>query len=259
MGRWPIPCRKMISKAYNIKTVNRSDIKLFRKNPRFITDANRKRLTKGLKEFGLVEPLVWNKRTQHLVSGHQRISILDEQNKKNEDYPLEVAVIDVDEKTEARLVVFLNNYDTQGEYSKDSLSDLFVEFGLNPIDEGFDEATVPYEFNTDFLDNLPGFGKPLEEVNGDEETQEEYEQRMAEGAEAMRQQKREARVDMVKDNTLDTFLVITCSNPQEVEALRKAFNVPDYEQYVISDTVFKKLGITPPETDNNADEAENSD
>lgn len=238
----------MISKTYNIETVNRSDIQLFRKNPRLITDANRKRLAKGLKEFGLVEPLVWNKRTKHLVSGHQRISILDEQHKKDKNYPLEVAVIDVDEKTEARLVVFLNNYDAQGQYSKDLLSDLFEEFQLNPLDEFFDEATIPYEFNSEFLENLPGYRKELEEVVGDEETQEEYEQRMAEGAEAMRQQKREARMDMVKDNTLDTFLVITCSTPEEVEALRKALGIPDYEQYVLSDVLFKKLGLPIPDS-----------
>ena len=72
--------------AYEIKKIKRSQIKLAAYNPRTITDEARKRLKKGLKKFGLVQPLVWNETTGVLVSGHPRLSILDETYK----YPITI-------------------------------------------------------------------------------------------------------------------------------------------------------------------------
>jgi hypothetical protein len=62
---------------YEIKTIHRSQINLAKYNPRFIDEKNRKQLEAGLKKHGLVETLVWNERTGNLVSGHQRIQIMD--------------------------------------------------------------------------------------------------------------------------------------------------------------------------------------
>lgn len=54
-------------------TVKRSQIKFADYNPRIIDESNQKKLVKAIRENGLIEPLVWNKRTGVLVGGHQRL------------------------------------------------------------------------------------------------------------------------------------------------------------------------------------------
>lgn len=53
------------------------DLKPNPKNPRKITDAKLQQLEKALKEFGDLGGFVFNRRTQNLVSGHQRAKLLD--------------------------------------------------------------------------------------------------------------------------------------------------------------------------------------
>ena len=89
-------------------TVKRSQIKFADYNPRIIDESNQKKLVKAIRENGLIEPLVWNKRTGVLVGGHQRLTAADKIYRKK-DYDVPVAIIDVDEKTEKKLNVQLNN------------------------------------------------------------------------------------------------------------------------------------------------------
>lgn len=56
---------------FEFGTVKRSQIKFADYNPRIIDESNQKKLIKAIKENGLIEPLVWNKRTGVLVGGHQ--------------------------------------------------------------------------------------------------------------------------------------------------------------------------------------------
>ncbi len=35
------------------------------------------RLKRSLTEFGLVQPIIWNESTGHIVGGHQRLAILE--------------------------------------------------------------------------------------------------------------------------------------------------------------------------------------
>ena len=70
---------------FEMATINRAEIKNAAYNPRTITDEARKRLKHTLKDkqIGLVQPLIWNKRNGNLVGGHQRLSIIDDLEKKN--------------------------------------------------------------------------------------------------------------------------------------------------------------------------------
>ena len=141
--------------------IHRSEIQEAFYNPRKISDENRRKLKKAIKENGLVMPLVWNKRTGNCVSGHQRLSILDELN-KTQDYQIEVAVIDVDEQKEVELNIFLNNQSAMGEWDTDLLIDLketFPDLDFNN-DLGFND------FDLDFI----GIGK-------EEKPKKEYKQR----------------------------------------------------------------------------------
>lgn len=87
--------------SFEYGTITRDKVKLADYNPRIIDESNLKELTKGLRTFGLIKPLVINKRTGNLVEGHQRIAAMDKMYRKK-DYEIPVAYIDVDEKEERR-------------------------------------------------------------------------------------------------------------------------------------------------------------
>ena len=78
--------------------LSRSVIRFADYNPRKLSDESRKTLKRGIKKFGLVGGIVVNKRTGlTVVSGHQRLSVMDELQKfPDNDYRIRVDVIDVD-------------------------------------------------------------------------------------------------------------------------------------------------------------------
>jgi hypothetical protein len=92
-----------------------SDLKAWSKNPRRISDESLSGLKKSIARFGLVEPIVWNKRTGHVVGGHQRLKILRE----NGDTETDVVVVNLDPKDEIKLNLALNNPNIAGEFSDD--------------------------------------------------------------------------------------------------------------------------------------------
>jgi len=48
-------------------------------NPRVISQEMLDALGASINRFGLVEPVVWNRRTGHVVGGHQRLKVLQAQ------------------------------------------------------------------------------------------------------------------------------------------------------------------------------------
>lgn len=104
-----------------MRSVNRSKLKEATYNPRHIDEEAKRRLRNVIKANGLVRPIVVNERTMHIVSGHQRIAILDSIERRK-DYELDVAFVDLDEKTEREQNVFTNNEYAQGTFDLDKLS-----------------------------------------------------------------------------------------------------------------------------------------
>lgn len=129
--------------AFTIETVNRKDIHGADYNPRKITESAKKKLRKFLKANGLWSPLVLNKRTMTLVSGHQRLAVMDSLLRKA-DYELTMSCVDVDEKTEVSGNVFMNNQSAMGEWDIFALQDLHDVFpDLDYADDfGFDESDI---------------------------------------------------------------------------------------------------------------------
>jgi hypothetical protein len=130
---------------FRVETISRSRIKNAPYNPRKIKKTNREGLEKSIGEFGLIEPLVWNEKTGNLVSGHQRLKIIDAKN-GNPDYELDVAVVGLDGKDEARANIAMNNRALQGDFDFPKLRNIAEEFGLDLLDDavldiktGFDE------------------------------------------------------------------------------------------------------------------------
>ncbi len=85
----------------------------------------------SLERYGLVQPIVWNERTGNMVSGHQRLTVLQNQGVKE----VEVSAVSLDNIAEKQLNIALNK--TEGSWDNDKLTELLVELGDDAIHTGF--------------------------------------------------------------------------------------------------------------------------
>lgn len=88
-------------------------------------------IERSLKRHGLVQPIVWNRRTNTVVSGHQRLTVLEAQGETE----VTVSVVDLDDIQEKELNVALNKI--TGELDDDKLSVILNELGEEATDTGF--------------------------------------------------------------------------------------------------------------------------
>lgn len=88
-------------------------------------------IKKGIAEFGLVEPLVWNRTTGNLVGGHQRLKVLKELGYTE----AEVSVVELPEGKEKQLNIALNKL--AGSWDMPLLKDLLEELDCGADDIEF--------------------------------------------------------------------------------------------------------------------------
>ena len=103
--------------------MNKTDLNIERKlitdlmpapyNPREISPEALAGLQASVARFGLVEPVVWNRRTGHVVGGHQRLKALAALG----ETATQVVVVDLDEIEEKALNVALNSPSLAGEFT----------------------------------------------------------------------------------------------------------------------------------------------
>ncbi|MCA9039672.1 MAG: ParB N-terminal domain-containing protein [Planctomycetaceae bacterium] len=117
------------------------------------------RLERSLTEFNLVQPIVWNEQTGHIVSGHQRVEIL--KNRGTQDVP--VLVVSLSPEREKALNITLNNRQVGSDWDQDLLASLISELVELPDFDatltGFDER----DFNDFFFIPDPNFEPEREE------------------------------------------------------------------------------------------------
>ena len=97
-------------------------------NPRQISDHNLMALGRSMTTFGVVEPIVVNKRTNRIVGGHQRVKAAEGAGVEQ----LPVVYVDLDEAQEKQLNIALNRI--SGEFDVDKLGDLLKELNLAGAD-----------------------------------------------------------------------------------------------------------------------------
>jgi DNA modification methylase len=132
-----------------------SDLRPAEYNPRTISDSGLAGLKASITLFGLVEPIIYNERTQHIVGGHQRYRVLCEQGVTETD----VVIVDLDEVSEKSLNITLNNQHIQGEFTDDlqriladikenlpnfaelELDKLFIHDNIVTVSDDIDEIT----------------------------------------------------------------------------------------------------------------------
>jgi hypothetical protein len=140
---------------YVIKRMRLKDLKPHpdQKKVRFMSDEAKSGLAGSIEEFGMLEEIIVNRRTGHIVSGHQRCEILLGSGKKTAP----VKVIDVDQKTEDAVFYTLNNHLICGEFTSETKGfletlkieepELYKIVGLNLL-----ESALPV--------NLTSFARP---------------------------------------------------------------------------------------------------
>lgn len=119
-------------------------------------DAEYEMLKRSMQQFGYLQHLIWNKRTGHLVGGHQRFKILMESNPTE----LEVVVVDLSEADEKTVNIGLNKI--SGDWDVAQLATLLEEMRLDGIDitlTGFsdteiDDLTQEFALREDDIEEL---------------------------------------------------------------------------------------------------------
>jgi hypothetical protein len=90
-----------------------SELKPADYNPRVISDRALAGLGASMDRFGMVEPIVWNRRSGRIVGGHQRLKVMVSRGIEE----TEVMEVDLDEVGEKALNLALNNPSTRGEFT----------------------------------------------------------------------------------------------------------------------------------------------
>lgn len=138
-----------------IETMELKKLKPAKYNPRIELhpdDDTYKRIKKSITKFGLVDPLVVNKRNKlfTIVGGHQRYNILKELGYQEAPCVL----VDLDEKDEIELNLSLNK--NTGFWDNEKLKDIFTNIDFDEEEKyltGFSEEEIE-NLKTDFIEDL---------------------------------------------------------------------------------------------------------
>jgi hypothetical protein len=122
----------LVTKKMRLADLQKADY-----NPRSITAEAMKGLKKSLTEFGLVQPIIWNKRSGNIVGGHQRYDAMVAQGMVD----TEVVVVDLSDAKEKALNLVLNNHAIAGDFTEDAHL-LLDEIKFDLGDELFEEMRL---------------------------------------------------------------------------------------------------------------------
>lgn len=215
-----------------VESVRRSSIKLADYNPRTITDHARGELKRKIKTVGLLEPLIWNRRTGVLVSGHQRLSQLDElEGYPAKDYDVMCSVVDLDPKTEREMNVFLNNPSAQGEFDVEALKMMVMEMpDLDLVDMGFQDADINILFeDIDALGNIKDMMEKSEATGQ---------------LEQIKADRKKASASLKAGVDADFYFVVVCKDAKHKQKMLSALGAERKDsQYVRAELISRLLDL----------------
>lgn len=136
--------------SLHIERIELSEMSPALYNPRTIDKKSQEGLSNSIDEFGLVEPIIYNKQTGNIVGGHQRYQLL-----KNKDVSFtDAVVVNLSLEKEKALNVALNHHGITGKYDEDKLQELLGEMDDTLMsDLNFDELMeTPVSY--DVLDDI---------------------------------------------------------------------------------------------------------
>ena len=146
-------------KLENIQSVDIALLNPAPYNPRVDlkpSDVEYQHIKNSIENFGYLDPIVWNKRTGNIVSGHQRFKILKEQGVKE----IQCVVVDFDIEKEKACNLAMNK--AQGLWDFEKMDALLLELK----DSSFDLTDFGFEEVGDFT----GFEEKSTSVLGESDT-----------------------------------------------------------------------------------------
>lgn len=240
--------------SFEAMDIHRSQIKNAPYNPRQIKDKAKAGLKKNLKKRGLMTTLVWNKQTGNLVSGHQRLALIDAL-EGTQDYTLTIAVVNLDLKTEKEQNIFFNSTTVQGFFDFDALYEVLED--IDPFDAGLDEndlRIIGFDFEAakfttddakqatkkikDFYeadDDDPATDPVGQETDGDD-----YEARK----EAVKRQKEKQReINESRVDEGETYITLSFDSFKAKAAFLRRFGMASDEVYIKGEKIASRIEI----------------
>lgn len=185
----------------------------------------------NIRDGGLVMPLTVNLRTWNLVSGHQRLSIMDEL-EKGTDYRLTVATVDIGDDEERKLNVFLNNQSAMGQFDEELLGDLIKDLDFDTSGLGFDKIELDALLNMPELNSVFNSGKETKE--GEKVTG-----KLAEIRRKIRSGSKEKAA-----NETDFFVTVVFQTAAEVDRFLAGAGYPREQRYLDGHRVASQMGVS---------------
>ena len=213
---------------FDTVTISRSEIKIAGYNPRRISDAARKKLRENIKRVGLLDTIVVNKNTMNIVSGHQRIAVLDALEKKK-DYALTVAMVDLTEKEEMEQNLFFNNAKAMGEYDPYLLGEMFESYDIEVDNTGFDLpdlGIIGVE-----VDMAPVIDESAEPESEDDKELLQLNGQIYDDSHELRKAISGYAKNENKEN-INVFTVLTFSSEENKAAFMEKYGFTAYEKYI---------------------------
>lgn len=236
--------------------MHRRDLKGAPYNPRVISADAKKRLKKNLEEVGLLEALTWNKKTGNIVGGHQRLAILDIL-QGNDDYLLDVSVVELSKKREIEQNIFMNNRSAMGDWDLDALAGLLSdeEVKINRDNAGFNPLELEMMYaETDMASMFSVETQPREVQNALQDLQAISDARdkpepkeVSEGAPEGKTQAaslvanlREGKRDIESNevNSVQAYVIVHCNGPDQASELKVRLGAEADDKYISADLIF---------------------
>lgn len=187
-------------------------------------------IKRGIQTYGLVIPLIMNKRTGNLVNGHQRLKVL----KALGWTEVDVSVVDMDEKKEKALNLALSRID--GDFDNKALTNVMSEIrtaGIDPITLGFTKSDIEKMFPKE-MEVASLFGEDADNpFTDDDEEPEETEVVATVGKYRFSMEKSQVEEVMAQIRYRNGFVKEKVEN----EIKLRLFYGKDWKQYAAADDV----------------------
>jgi len=229
---------------FHVERVHRRDIKNAVYNPRVIDSHNKAKLRGILKKLGLREPLVWNAKTGNLISGHQRLSILDAL-EGSDNYLMDVSATDATPEEEIELNIAFNNRGIQGDFDTDKLEEILKTPNLRLDMTGFEKADLEAMFDSPELTSLFTPTTTAQQVIDDLEALQKKPSKPPKSPEERKAEVKRAKAEyksaLDQAINVETYAVVVFASQQEVEDFMEMMGCERDEKYVSGERVLGKI------------------
>lgn len=142
---------------------------------------------------------------------------------KNQDYSIDVCVIDVPEAEEAILNVQLNNPSMQGEWDLDALALMTEEFDINFDDMGFTQLDIDFMYDGEF-------SEMFETPEADE---------VKKGLAEVKEARQASKERMQEKNNINFYSVIVFEDEEQKKEFYRKISMPVNEEYLTADQILR--------------------